>query len=91
MNPRESLVIRLKSIKPPAVPPLRIKFLGPIYHATSPGDPRRPIYRRHDSRSTQVEVAAQAMDGSDAQVLACYGHAIASIWRCTPVGPIYRS
>ena len=50
--------------------PLRIEFPGAIYHVTSRGDRREPIYRDDDDRRAQLDVLAQAMDRFDAQVLA---------------------
>lgn len=50
--------------------PLRIEFDGAVYHVTSRGDRREPIYRDDDDRLTQLEVIARAMDRFDAQVLA---------------------
>ena len=50
--------------------PLRIEFPGAIYHVTSRGDRREPIYRDDEDRTTHLEVIAQAMDRFDAQVLA---------------------
>ena len=51
--------------------PLRIEFPGTVYHVTSRGDRREPIYRDGEDRTTHLEVIAQAMDRFDAQVLAC--------------------
>ena len=50
--------------------PLRIEFPGAIYHVTSRGDRREPIYRDDEDRITHLDVIAQAMDRFDAQVLA---------------------
>ena len=50
--------------------PLRIEFPGAVYHVTSRGDRREPIYRDDDDRLAQLDVIAQAMDRFDAQVLA---------------------
>ena len=50
--------------------PLRIEFPGAVYHVTSRGDRREPIYRDDADRLTQLDVVAQAMDRFDAQVLA---------------------
>ena len=49
--------------------PLRIEFPGAVYHVTSRGDRREPIYRDDEDRSRQLHVLAQAMDRFDAQVL----------------------
>ena len=54
--------------------PLRIEFPGAVYHVTSRGDRREPIYRDDEDRTTHLEVIAQAMDRFDAQVLAYRGH-----------------
>ena len=74
--------------------PLRIEFPGAIYHVTSRGDRREPIYRDDEDRSSQLEIIAQAMDRFDAQVLAwCWPiarWAITSIWCCTRAGPTCR-
>jgi putative transposase len=50
--------------------PLRIEFEGAIYHVTSRGDRREPIYRDEVDRQAQLDAIAQAMDRFDAQVLA---------------------
>jgi putative transposase len=50
--------------------PLRLEFEGAIYHVTSRGDRREPIYRDDEDRLAQLSVLAQAMDRFDAQVLA---------------------
>jgi putative transposase len=50
--------------------PLRLEFEGAIYHVTSRGDRREPIYRDAEDRLAQLSVFAQAMDRFDAQVLA---------------------
>jgi putative transposase len=50
--------------------PLRIEFPGAVYHVTSRGDRREPIYRDEVDRGAQLDVLAQAMDRFDAQVLA---------------------
>jgi REP element-mobilizing transposase RayT len=50
--------------------PLRIEYPGAIYHVTSRGDRRGPVYRDDEDRVAQIEVIARAMDRFDAQVLA---------------------
>ena len=55
---------------PPVIRPLRIEFLDAVYHVTSRGDRREPIYRDDEDRVAQLEVIALAMDRFDAQVLA---------------------
>jgi putative transposase len=50
--------------------PLRIEFPGAIYHVTSRGDRREPIFADNDDRQTLLAVVAQAMARFDAQVLA---------------------
>ncbi len=50
--------------------PLRLEFEGAIYHVTSRGDRREPIYRDDEDRRCQLGVVAQAMARFDAQVLA---------------------
>ena len=47
--------------------PLRIEFPGAVYHVTSRGDRREPIYRDDEDRTKDLEVIAQAMDWFDAQ------------------------
>ncbi len=49
--------------------PLRIEFPGALYHVTSRGDRREPIYRDDDDRREHLEVLAQALDRFDAQAL----------------------
>jgi REP element-mobilizing transposase RayT len=50
--------------------PLRIEFEGAIYHVTSRGDRREPIYRDDADRAAHLDVIAQAMGRFDAEVLA---------------------
>ena len=50
--------------------PLRLEFPGAVYHVTSRGDRREPIYRGDEDRRLQLWVLAQAMERFDAQVLA---------------------
>ena len=50
--------------------PLRIEFPDAVYHVTSRGDRREPIYRDDADRRLHLEVLAQAADRFDAQVLA---------------------
>jgi len=50
--------------------PLRIEFPGAIYHVTSRGDRREPIFLDDDDRTALLDVVAQAMTRMDAQVLA---------------------
>ena len=40
--------------------PLRIEFPGAVYHVTSRGDRREPIYKDDKDRHTQLAVLAQA-------------------------------
>jgi putative transposase len=49
--------------------PLRIEFPGAVYHVTSRGDRREPIYRDDDDRALHLAVLAQALDRFDAQAL----------------------
>ena len=50
--------------------PLRIEFPGAIYHVTSRGDRREPIFVDDEDRHALLAVTDQAMDRFDAQVLA---------------------
>jgi putative transposase len=50
--------------------PLRIEFPHAIYHVTSRGDRREPIYRSDDDRCMHLDVIAQTMARFDAQLLA---------------------
>jgi putative transposase len=50
--------------------PLRIEFPGAIYHVTSRGDRREPIYKDDDDRHAYLAVLAEALDRFDAQALA---------------------
>ncbi len=50
--------------------PLRIEFEDAVYHVTSRGDRREPIYRDDGDRHLQLDILAQAMERFDAQVLA---------------------
>jgi putative transposase len=50
--------------------PLRIEFPGAVYHLTSRGDRREPIYVDDDDRRAWLAVLAHATQRFDAQVLA---------------------
>ena len=50
--------------------PLRIGFPGAVYHVTSRGDRREPIFVDDTDRRALLEVVAQAMQRFDAEVLA---------------------
>ena len=50
--------------------PLRIEFPGAIYHVTSRGDRREPIFEDDDDRVNFLAVIAQAMSRFDAVALA---------------------
>lgn len=50
--------------------PLRLEFPGAIYHVTSRGDRREPIYSDDQDRQDQLAVLDQAADHFDAQALA---------------------
>lgn len=50
--------------------PLRIEFAGALYHVTSRGDRREPIYRDDQDRSLHLGLIGQAMGRFDARVLA---------------------
>jgi putative transposase len=50
--------------------PLRLEFPGAVYHVTSRGDRREPIYVDDADRAEHLAVMAQAADRFDAQVLA---------------------
>ena len=41
--------------------PPRIEFPGAIYHPTSRGDRREPIYRDEAERSTQIKINARVI------------------------------
>lgn len=50
--------------------PIWLEFPGAVYHVTSRGDRREPIYRDDEDRLAQLSVIAQAAERFDAQVLA---------------------
>lgn len=50
--------------------PLRIEFPGAVYHVTSRGDRREPIFEGDADREALLAVIAQAMNRFDAQMLA---------------------
>jgi putative transposase len=50
--------------------PLRIEFPGAIYHITSRGDRREPIYRDDGDRQAHLALMGQALERFDAQALA---------------------
>lgn len=50
--------------------PLRIEFPGALYHVTSRGDRREPVFVDDTDREALLAVVAQAMQRFDAQVLA---------------------
>ena len=50
--------------------PLRIEFPGAVYHVTSRGDRREPIFEDGADREALLGVVAQAVERFDASVLA---------------------
>jgi len=50
--------------------PLRIEFLGAVYHVTSRGDRREDIFVDDEDRQGLLEVVAQALSRFDAEALA---------------------
>jgi putative transposase len=50
--------------------PLRIEFPGAVYHVTSRGDRREPIFEDDEDRNTFLNVVAQATERFDAVILA---------------------
>ncbi len=50
--------------------PLRIEFPGAVYHVTSRGDRREPIFVDDGDRNALLEVVGQALSRFDAQMLA---------------------
>jgi len=52
--------------------PLRIEFPGAIYHVTSRGDRREPIFEDDSDRAALLGVLEEGMQRFDAQVLAYY-------------------
>lgn len=50
--------------------PLRLEFPGAVYHVTSRGDRREPIYRDDADRVEHLAVLEHALDRFDAEVLA---------------------
>src|SRR5437868_13841465 len=50
--------------------PLRIEFPGTVYHVTSRGDRREPIFEDDVDREALLATVAHAMERFDAEVLA---------------------
>lgn len=50
--------------------PIRLEFSGAVYHVTSRGDRRGPIYVDDEDRRLHLDLLAQAAERFDAQVLA---------------------
>ena len=50
--------------------PLRIEFPGAVYHVTSRGDRREPIFEDDQDRLTFLDIVAQALSRFDGQMLA---------------------
>lgn len=50
--------------------PLRIEFPGAVYHVTSRGDRREPIFENDEDRRSFLNVVAQATERFDAVILA---------------------
>jgi REP element-mobilizing transposase RayT len=50
--------------------PLRIEVPGAVYHVTSRGDRREPIYRDDDARRKHLDVLAQGARRFDVSALA---------------------
>ncbi len=47
--------------------PLRIEFPGAVYHVTSRGDRREPIFADDEDRLRLLDILGQAMERFDAQ------------------------
>jgi len=62
--------------------PLRIEFPNAIYHVTSRGDRREPIYCDDRYRQVQINTSADAVYRFDAQVLT-YGGAFGGFGAAT--------
>ncbi len=52
------------------MPAPRIEFPGAVYHLTSRGDRREPIYADDHDRGAQLDIVALALERFDAQMLA---------------------
>jgi len=52
------------------LPALRIEFPGAVYHLTSRGERREPIYADDHDRAAQLAIVALALERFDAQMLA---------------------
>jgi putative transposase len=50
--------------------PLRLEFAGAVYHVTSRGERREPIYRDDEDRRQHLAVLEDALERFDAEVLA---------------------
>jgi putative transposase len=50
--------------------PLRIEFAGAVYHVTSRGDRREPIFEGNEDRHEFIRILANALERFDAQCLA---------------------
>jgi putative transposase len=50
--------------------PLRIEFPGAIYHVTSRGDRREPIFVDDEDRRALLSVVAEALDRFEARMVA---------------------
>ena len=50
--------------------PLRIEFPGAIYHVTSRGDRREPIFADDEDRRALLSVVAEALDRFEATMVA---------------------
>jgi REP element-mobilizing transposase RayT len=50
--------------------PLRIEFPGAVYHVTSRGDRREPVFVDDEDRRCLLEIIGQAMSRFDAHILA---------------------
>ncbi|MBB5204717.1 hypothetical protein HNQ51_002031 [Inhella inkyongensis] len=53
--------------------PLRIEFPGAIYHLTSRGDRREPIFEDDGDRELLLDIVGQTLERFDAQMLAYQG------------------
>jgi putative transposase len=50
--------------------PLRLEFPGAVYHVTSRGDRREPIFAGDDDRDSLLGIVARGLERLDAQMLA---------------------
>lgn len=70
--------------------PLRLEFEDALYHVTSRGDRREPIFEDDTDRETWLAVLEQGLERFEATAFAYCLRAIITMSCCRRIGPISR-